>query len=166
MQKVTLRAPEPADINLVYIWENTTDEMHSSFRTGPISRHQITQYIENYNGDIYEQGSLRYMIDYQNETVGTIDVFDFDRRARHAFVGIYVTSNYRRRGIALTALKEVEGLMKKNVGMVSLAALIAEDNVPSQALFETADYTRVGELKNWLVENGEFFNARIYQRIL
>ena len=165
-EKITLRAPEPEDINLIYIWENSSDESHSSLRTGPVSLFQIKQYIENYDGEIYTLGSLRFMIVYEEQTVGTIDVFDFDPRGRHAFIGVYVSPTYRHKGIASAAIAQVEGQMKQKVGMYALAALVAEDNSSSRRLFETAGYKTVGRLQGWLTDGAERINALLYQHIL
>lgn len=167
LPEVILRAPEPEDISMIYLWENESDEAHSSLRTGPISRHSIARYIEEYDGEIYTLGSLRYMIDDINgETIGTIDVFDFDHRARHAFTGIYISRNRRRKGYALAALKRVEQLMARNVGMHSLAALVAVDNAPSRALFEAAGYRSAGRLNSWLTDGARRIDALVYQRML
>ena len=161
-----LRAPEPDDVNMIYIWENLSDESHSSLRSGPLSRHQIQQFVDNYDGEIYSQGALRYMIDVDGQTVGTIDVFDYDHRARHAFIGIYVSAAARRNGVGCKAIAEVERLMARNVGMHSLAALVAEDNLPSRKLFEKAGYKAVGILRDWLTDGEKRINAIVYQHLL
>lgn len=163
---VVLRAPEPADVNLIYIWENSYDEAHSSLRTGKLSRFQISNYIEKYDGEIYTLGSLRFMIDFDGATVGTIDVFDFDHRARHAFVGIYVTPSARRKGVAAAALREVETIMRRNVSMYSLLALVAADNQPSLGLFRGAGYEQAGLLHGWLAYGSERVDAVLFQHIL
>lgn len=164
--EIKLRAPEPEDIDLIYIWENSSDEAHSSLRTGPISRYKIKEYVENYDGEIYTLGSLRFMIEYDGQKVGTADVFDFDHRARHAFIGIYISPAFRRKGIAASAIKEVERQMKKKVGMYCLTALVAEDNIPSRSLFEKSGYKTAGKLQGWLTDGHQRLNALIYQHIL
>lgn len=166
MENLILRAPEPRDTNLIYIWENSSDEAHSSLRTGPVSRFQIEEYIRNYDSEIYSQGALRFMIEVDGETVGTIDVYDFDRRNRHAFVSIYITPHARRKNIGKAALVRVEKLMLCNVGMHSLAALVAEDNKASRALFESAGYNVSGLMKEWLCFDTERLDALLYQKIL
>lgn len=166
MTDITLRAPELKDINLIYIWENSSDEMHSSLRTGPLSRHAIQNFIENYDGEIYTQNALRFMIERDGETVGTIDVFDFDPRGRHAFVGIFIAPLARRQGVALRAIAEVEKTLRRNVGMHSLAALVAENNKPSRNLFEKARYKTVGKLQSWLNDGEHRLDALIYQHLL
>lgn len=165
-QDIILRAPEPADANLIYIWENSSDESHSSLRTGPVSRYQIMKFIENYDSEIYSQGSLRYMIVVGGETAGTIDIYDFDRRSRHASVGIYVSPKFRRKGIARVALTSVERLMKEKINMYCLLALVAEDNKASRNLFEIVGYKTAGKLQGWLTVGDRRIDALLYQHIL
>ena len=166
MDSISLRAPEPRDANLIYIWENSSDESHSSFRPGPLSRAQINSFIENYDGEIYSQGALRFMIDVEEQTVGTVDVFDYDHRARHAFVGIYVSPQFRRHGLAMQALKAIEKHMYRRVGMYSLAALVADDNIPSRRLFNKAGFKVAGTMKGWFCDGTERVDALVYQKIL
>lgn len=166
MDSLTLRAPEPDDVNTIYVWENLTDERHTTLRTGPVSRFQIQRFIENYDSEIYTQGALRFMICLGTETIGTVDVFDYDHRARHAFVGIFITSAQRRKGYALAALREIEKIVRDKIGMYSLAALVAETNTPSRNLFEKAGYKTVGKLQGWLTDGERHVNALLLQRIL
>ena len=166
MKDLRLRAPEPDDANIIYIWENSSDERHSSLRSGPVSRLMVQNFIQQYDGEIHTQGSLRFMIDCDGETVGTIDVYDYEPYNRHAFVGIYVTVNRRKEGIASRSLKEVEKLMKRRVGLHSLVALVAEDNEASQRLFTKAGYSPAGVLKEWIKDGERRIDALIFQHLL
>lgn len=164
--QITLRAPEPADVNIIYIWENSSDESHSSLRSGPLSRHAISRFIDEYDGELYTAGALRYMIEVDGETVGTVDIFDYDHRARHASVGIYVTPKTRRKNIAKKAIAQIEKELRRKTGMYSLIALVAEDNAASRALFSSAGYSEAGCLKGWLTDGQKRIDAIIYQHIL
>lgn len=106
------------------------------------------------------------MLDVDNETVGTVDVFDFVPLLHHAFLGIYITPHARRKGIGRQAIAEVERLMVRNVGMYSLAALVADDNIPSQKLFESAGYKKTGCLEGWIIDGPRRIDAIIYQHVL
>lgn len=161
---VKLRAPEPDDVDLIYVWDNDETDSHTSLTVGPLSRHQIARYVDEYDGDIFRSGSQRFMIEADGETVGTIDIFDFDRRARRAFVGIYISPRYRRRGIGRAALDSVSHYVADNLSMHTLAAIVAIDNEASQRLFASAGYTTSGRLRSWLVREFERVDAFILQR--
>lgn len=163
---VTLRAPEPADVDLIYIWDNDQADCHTSLSTGMLSRHQIEKYVAEYDGDIFRMGGLRFMIDVEAETVGTVDIFDFDRRGRHAFVGIFVSPRFRGNGIGRQALDEVARFVRSNLSMHSLAALVAVDNAASRTLFASAGYAETGRLKGWIISDFERTDVVIFQKLL
>lgn len=164
---ITLRAPEPTDLDMLYLWENDTDEQHSTLRTGPTSRHQLSAYLNNYDGDIFNMGGLRYIIELPDKTpVGTIDIYDFERRARHAFVAIYIATAYRHRHIATQALNTIHHKMADTLGMHSLCAIVAADNIPSQILFNKAGYKHAGTLRQWINTYTNRIDALLLQKIL
>lgn len=163
---ITLRAPEPSDVDLLYLWENDSSVWHTSLSTGPLSRHQIAQYVDSYEGDIYAHGSLRFIIENEGNAVGTIDVFDFDPRARHAFIGIYIVPERRRQGFGSSAVGLVASMMADYVGMTSLMALVAIDNGPSRFMFEAAGFVTTGRLARWIRRGATLVDAVVYQRCI
>ena len=80
--KIKLRALEPEDAELLYIWENDTDVWQAGETLIPFSRHTLLQYVANASPDIFEAKQLRLMIDSKEKeipvTIGTIDLFDFN----------------------------------------------------------------------------------------
>lgn len=147
---ITLRAPEPADLDNIYLWENLEADAHTSFASGPLSRHQIAQYLDDYVADISTTGSQRYMIVADGKTVGTVDLFDYNSRTRSAFVGVYVAESFRRCGYATQALNEVCRLAGARIGLNNIAALVAADNEASLRLFSRCGFVEAGRLRSWL----------------
>ncbi len=94
--RITLRAPEPDDLELLYAWENDTRLWTVGRANAPYSRSQLAEYISNYDADIYSQRQLR-MIIVENATsqpIGAIDLYDFDPLNLRAGVGILVDSSH------------------------------------------------------------------------
>jgi multidrug efflux system membrane fusion protein len=58
-----LRAIEPADLDIIYEWENDPENWIVSNTIAPFSRHVLQKYIEGAQQDIYEARQLRLMID-------------------------------------------------------------------------------------------------------
>ena len=56
---VKLRALEPADVELLYEWENDTEIWTVSNTIAPFSKYLLKQYIENSHLSIYEAGQLK-----------------------------------------------------------------------------------------------------------
>ena len=49
---LTLRAPEPSDIDFIYRWENDPALWHNSLTPPLTSRQQIWEYVHSFTGDI------------------------------------------------------------------------------------------------------------------
>ena len=50
---IRLRAPEPEDLEVMFRFENATDVWEMSNTTGPYSRFQLKQYIEQTQNDLF-----------------------------------------------------------------------------------------------------------------
>lgn len=62
---VSLRAVEPRDVDLLYVWENDVDLWAVSGTTEPFSREQMVRFVERQLGgaDLLHTGQLRLMIE-------------------------------------------------------------------------------------------------------
>ncbi|MDR2025972.1 MAG: GNAT family N-acetyltransferase, partial [Prevotellaceae bacterium] len=61
-ETVRLRALEPSDIDLLYVWENDPATWTVGESIAPYSRFELEKYILS-EGDIYANKQLRLMID-------------------------------------------------------------------------------------------------------
>lgn len=169
---VNLRALEPDDIDLLYMWENDPATWDAGGTLAPYSRQQLTDYVMGYDGDIFAARQLRLMIDYTApdgnvHTVGTVDLFDFDPANSRAGVGILVIPGYQRRGIATEALHQLAGYCRTRLSMHQLHAVTAIDNTASRRTFERAGFTPSGRLRSWLRHTEHrYIDAFIYQKML
>lgn len=101
---IRLRAPEPEDLEVMFRFENATDVWEMSNTTGPYSRFQLKQYIEQTQNDLFADRQLRLMIENGNrQVVGIVDLCSFDPLHNRAEVGIMVDKSCRRRGIGRNA---------------------------------------------------------------
>ena len=158
---ITLRAVEPEDLALLYLWENDQKVWHVSNTLAPFSRYQLKQYIESNPGDILAHRQLRMMIDsggrgVRARTVGSIDLFDFDPIHQRAGLGILIASEEnRRQGYAFEAIQRMVDYGQKVLFLHQLYCNIAESNTASIKLFGKAGFKISGTKKDWLrTENG------------
>lgn len=165
---ITLRAPEPSDLDRLYLWENDPALWPYGSATAPMSRHMLSDYIANYDADIFAARQLRFVIvlNATGEAVGTLDITDFAPRDRHARVGIFVDAPHRRQGIASRALALARGYAADTVGMHTLLALVAADNGPSRCLFAAAGYSTCGRVRSYLRRGRSYEDIIIYQMLL
>ncbi|MCA4793084.1 GNAT family N-acetyltransferase [Myroides odoratimimus] len=163
---IFLRALEPEDLEFIYQIENDVDLWEVSNTVTPYSRFLIRQYLENAHLDIYEVKQLRLVIcDIDTEqTLGLIDLFEFDPKNNRAGVGIVIQHpEDRGKGAGAEALELVINYGKEVLGLHQLYANISVDNYPSQQLFLKYGFKLVGIKKDWERVGGVYKDEALYQ---
>lgn len=155
-EKVQLRAVEPNDIDIIYQWENNTSVWQLSNTIAPFSRHIIKQFVDNSHLDIFQSRQLRLMIDkIENdsaETIGTIDIFDFEPLHKRAGIGILIADEQNRKnGFASEALDILIHYCFNTLQMHQLYCNITSDNTESLNLFQKKGFSLIGIKKDWLI---------------
>jgi len=160
---INLRAPEPEDLDLLYLWENNTEVWQISGTIVPFSRFVLKQYLENAGKDIFEMKQLRLIIQLNSNKrpIGAIDLFDFDPFHRRTGIGILIAdSSDRRKGYAREALETVMDYCFRILQLHQVYCHIATGNTASINLFTTSGFEVVGEKKEWL-KTGEGFEGEL-----
>lgn len=170
-ERVTLRAVEPSDIDVMYGLENDLQGWGVSGSTQPFSRYLLERFVESQEsggGDIALSQQLRLMVDNQDgEVVGVVDLFEYDHYNHRAGVGIYILSEYHRMGYGLDTLLTLERYCRSVLQIHQLWCGVAADNRASISLFERVGYREVGVKREWLWrEGGRYEDELMMQRIL
>lgn len=98
---VSLRAMEPEDLDTLYTLENDRTVWGVSATNVPYSRSVLIDYITSSKSDIYADGQVRLMVDNEEgETVGTVDLTNFDPKHRRAELGIAIKKSFAVRDMA------------------------------------------------------------------
>ncbi|MGE0090214.1 MAG: GNAT family N-acetyltransferase [Bacteroidales bacterium] len=150
-----LRPVEPSDIDLIYQWENDSSVWQMSNTLAPFSKHVIEQFIETAQQDIFQTKQLRLMIDKTDgdniETIGTIDLFDFDPLHMRAGIGILITKETnRKKGYASDALNTLINYCFNTLLLHQLYCNICFDNTSSINLFTSKGFELIGIKKDWV----------------
>ena len=167
-QSIYLRALEPEDLDFIYRIENNMKLWEVSNTQTPYSRFLIRQYLENAYQDIYEAKQLRLVIcDIKSkETLGLIDLFDYDPLHHRAGVGIVIEYNdNRNKGIGTEALNLVIDYAQKHLHLKQLYANISTNNIASLQLFQKANFKEVGVKKAWIRSGDSYHDEALYQLI-
>jgi diamine N-acetyltransferase len=166
-QNITLRALEPSDIDVLYAWENDTENWHVSNTQTPFSRFVLEQYITSSHEDIYTAKQLRLIIcDKENTPVGSIDLFDFDPNNFRAGVGILVADKEdRRKGYASEALGLLIAYCFETLHLHQIYCNITTDNESSILLFQKHGFQITGIKKQWIRTGDEFKDELLLQLI-
>lgn len=165
---VNLRAIEPEDLELLYTIENDSELWDRGTVMIPYSRYSLRRFIQNTQNDLYVDRQLRLMICLSdgNETVGIVDLFNFEPHHSRAEIGITLLASYRGRGIALRAVNLLCEYAFNVFHLHSLSAWVTEENDRSRLLFDTAGFEVRGVLNDWLMTSDGFRNVLIYQKKL
>ena len=165
---ILLRAVEPADMELLYLWENDMQIWHLSNTKAPFSKYLMEQYVINAQQDIYAARQLRLMVETNshngnNQTVGCVDLFDFDPANRRAGVGILITEEQREKGYGKETLELIIDYSFNTLNLHQLYCNILENNEQSMKLFQAEGFKIVGLKKDWTLVDGIWQNEFLLQ---
>ena len=164
---ILLRVLESSDLDFLENIENDPSLWEVSGTLKPFSRDILKNYLSHAQQDIYEAKQLRLVI-YSlktNESVGFIDLFDFEPQHKRAGIGIVIDKKYRGKGFAKEALKTLINFGFKTLKLHQLYANILEDNAISLQLFKNQGFKIVGLKKDWNYYKNNFKNEWLLQLI-
>ena len=166
-KNIYLRALEPEDLEFIHTIENDESVWEVSNTQTPYSKFLIKQYLEHSQKDIFEVKQLRLVISsYNEETLGLIDIFDFDFKNSRAGIGILIHKEENRsNGSGSEALKLLTNYSFTHLGLHQLYCNISEDNDASIKLFSNQGFKKIGLKKDWNLVNGSYKNEYLFQLI-
>jgi diamine N-acetyltransferase len=166
---ISLRAPEPGDLDLLFIWENDSSIWKISGTLFPFSKSVLKQYLENAGKDIYEMKQLRLIIQLKenHRPLGAIDLFDFDPHHRRAGVGILVADpSDRRKGYAREALETLVNYCSEILNLHQIYCNIEAGNEASIALFKGLGFEETCRKKDWIYTGNGYVDELLFQKLL
>jgi diamine N-acetyltransferase len=165
--KVSLRAIEAEDVELLYNWENDEETWEVSHTLVPFSKYILALYIKNSDKDIFETKQLRLMIDSpKGKTVGAIDLFDYDPYHSRAGLGLLIYSKEdRRKGYASAALSLIIDYCFDKLNFHQLYANIDTKNEASINLFKKSGFQICGTKREWLLSESGWKDEYLLQLI-
>jgi diamine N-acetyltransferase len=166
--KITLRALEPEDLELLYEWENDNEYWIISNTITPFSKFTLKRYLKNSHKNIYETGQIRLMIELtaEKQTIGTIDLFDFDPFHKRAGLGILIADEaQRRKGYASMAVKCLIEYCFTTLQLHQLYCNILANNCESMDLFQKLGFVRIGIKKDWIKTVVGYLDEYMFQLI-
>ncbi len=166
-ENIYLRALEPEDLEFIHAIENDETIWEISNTITPYSKYLIKQYLEQAHKDIFEVKQLRLVISsYKDESLGMIDLFDFDFKNGRAGVGILLKEDgHRGKGYGQEALELLTNYSFTHLGLHQLYCNVSEENVASIKLFTKQGFEKIGLKKDWIRSNGSYKNEYLFQLI-
>ena len=165
-EKITLRAPEPEDLELMYTMENDTTLWSAGNATLPYSRYTLRAYLEESRQDLLTERQARFVIELQGGCcTGMIDLADYDPINRRAEVCIGLLGKYRGEGIATRALDLLCKYAAERLHLHQLYAYIPEWNTASIELFKKSGFTHSATLKEWQRGKDKYNDVILMQKV-
>lgn len=162
---ITLRAPEPEDLELMYAMENDTSMWCAGNATLPYSRYTLRAYLEQSRQDLLSERQARFVIETENGPAGMIDLADYDPLNSRAEVCIGILGCYRGKGIAARALQLLCQYATGRLHLHQLYAYIPTWNSNSIRVFEEAGFTEHSTLKDWIRNEEGYSDAILMQKV-
>ena len=164
---ISLRTPEPEDLELMYVMENDTTLWSVGNTTLPYSRYTLRLYLEQSKQDLYAERQARFVIGVEDgEAAGMIDLADFDPLNSRAEVCIGLLGKYRGKGIAARALNLICDYAFKKLHINQLYAFIPEWNEESLGLFEKNGFKKSALLQQWQRTENGYNNVFLVQKLV
>ena len=164
---IRLRPLEPEDLELLYKWENDASLWTLGGTVSPYSYYILKEYISESHKNIYEQKQQRLMICLKDsgQSVGMIDLYDFDPHNSRAGVGILIDTDFQGKGYAGYAVKLIIDYAFLFLKLHQLYAHIPIGNTPSRKLFSSCGFKDSGILRDWNSVSEGFSDVCIMQLI-
>ncbi len=166
-ERVSLRAIEHEDIDVLFNLENDVDLWKYSNRFQPFSKDLLKNYIANAHKDFFDIRQVKFSIVDQKKTlIGFIDLFDHEPLHHRAGVGLVVQKENRGKGYGTAALELIGDYAKNHLQLHQLYVNIAVENKISIQLFVRQGYFFAGTKKDWNFYEGQFHDESVYQKII
>ena len=151
-KQVFLRAIEPEDLEFIHDIENDEQIWYLSQTKVPYSKYVIKQYLESAQSDLFETKQLRLVIsNFKSESIGLIDLFDFDPYHLKVGLGILIAElQDRRNGYAKEAVLLIKEYCFNHLNLHQVYCNILSKNKASIDLFEKSGFTICGTKKDWI----------------
>lgn len=161
---VRLRAIEPEDLDLLYKIENDRSVWNVGTTNVPYSKYTLHQFVADNTADIYTDKQVRMMVDNMaGETVGIVDIIDFNPTHRRAEMGIVICRNQRKQGYAYAATKQILTYCHDILHLNQLYAIVSHDNISAGKLFRKTGFQANTILKQWLYDGDNYIDCTLFQ---
>ena len=150
-ENISIRALEPSDADILYRWENNHSLWEVSYTQTPFSKAVLDEFVNTAYQDIYTNKQLRLMVCKadSNETIGIVDMFEFEPQHARCGLGIYIHDDYRGKGFASECIKQVTFYAFSTLHLKQVYVHVNQSNTASLALFEKAGFEKSGLKKAW-----------------
>ena len=164
--RITLRSPEPEDLELMYAMENDTTLWSVGNATLPYSRYTLRAYLEQSRQDLFSEHQARLVIELAGgEAAGMIDLAEYDPLNSRAEICIGLLGRHRGKGIATETMQLLCEYAFKKLHIHQLYAYVPQWNNESITLFEKNGFEKSALLRQWQRNENGYNDVFLMQKI-
>jgi len=144
---IILRTVNSGDIDILFKWENNPDVSKFNVNNEVVSKEDLKRFI-NGPHDIYLDGQLRLMITLasNDEVIGTLDLFEYDKKKSSVGVGILIFQKEdRRKSYGSIAIDMSLRYIVSHLNIKKVFCNIEEENDSSISFFKSKGFVRLPE---------------------
>ena len=161
---------EPEDLELIMSIENNPDFWRWGTTTVPYSRYALRQYIQSATNDLFADQQVRLVIEGKDSEgtihdVGLADLTDFSPLHARAQISLAILPEFQGQHIAEQAVRELTAYARR-LHLHQLYAVISVINEPASKVFQRIGFEHTTYLKDWLLTDNGFVDARVWQQTL
>lgn len=166
-KKINLRAMEMEDLDFLYEVENDRSLWGVGCTNVPYSRQMLIDYITSASADIYSDKQVRLIAeDEEHQTVGIVDLVNFDPRHQRAELGLVIRQESRGKGYAREAILQVLAYAKQILHLHQVYAVVSIQNEKAAKMLQATGFECGKTLKEWLFDGENYVDAYIFQSFL
>lgn len=157
---VRLRPLEREDLHFVHQMDNNANVMRYWFEE-PFET--FAELAALYEEHIHDQGERRFVVEYQGDKAGLVELVEIDHVHRRAEFQIIIAPEFQGKGLATQATKLAMDYGFSVLNLYKLYLIVDKENKKASHVYTKLGFQVEGELVHEFFINGEYRNVtRMY----
>ena len=135
---ILLRSLRYSDLEFLEYIENNKENWRFGSEEKEYTHQELSDYITNSSVDISIAKQYRYLIDFKDNSVGFIDLFDYTKDSVQ--VGVIISENFRNIGFGKESLDIIIDYVFNVLSVREIYASVTKDNLASTRLFNSCNF--------------------------
>ncbi|MCC7005063.1 MAG: spermidine N1-acetyltransferase [Ottowia sp.] len=151
--KLKLRPLEREDLRFVHELDNNEFVMHYWFEE---PYEAFVELCDLYDKHIHDQSERRFVAEYENTSVGLVELVEINHIHRRAEFQIIISPNYQGKGYATPATYLAMDYAFSVLNLYKLSLIVDCENAKAIQIYKKVGFKEEGRLRHEFFVNGEY----------
>lgn len=152
-----LREVAAGDKEMIRLWRNSPDVARYMYTDHWITEEEHERWFQNALNDPRRK---YWIIMYQREAIGLVNLYDIDEKNRRCFWGLYISSeNTRSKGLGVYIEYNVMRYVFDDLEYNKLCCEALSSNTRAINLYKSLGFQEEGFYRQHILKNGEYANV-------